>query len=71
MVLDEAWADQDAMPELLPGPGEYLVDLRVPPVLPSGDYILGLWLGSPHNTYFSREALRFSIQPQVGDRRIG
>ena len=64
VVLDEAWADQEAMPQLLSGPGEYVVDLRVPQLLPSGDYILGLWLGSVHKTYFHREALRFSVQPR-------
>jgi ABC-type polysaccharide/polyol phosphate transport system ATPase subunit len=69
VVLDEAWADQEEMPQLLSGPGEYVVDLRVPQLLPSGDYILGLWLGSVHKTYFHREALRFSVQPHVGDRQ--
>ena len=69
VVLDEAWSDQEDMPQLLSGPGEYVVDLRVPQLLPSGDYILGLWLGSLHKTYFHREALRFSVQPNVGDRQ--
>jgi ABC-2 type transport system ATP-binding protein/lipopolysaccharide transport system ATP-binding protein len=69
VVLNERWADQEAMPELVPGPGEYLVRLRVPPILRAGDYVLGMWLGSVHSNYFDREALRFSVLPRVGDRQ--
>ena len=69
VVINENWSDQPEMPELIPGSGEYLVRLHVPPLLRAGDYVLGLWLGSVHTNYFDREALRFSVLPRATDRQ--
>jgi ABC-2 type transport system ATP-binding protein/lipopolysaccharide transport system ATP-binding protein len=69
VVFNEKWSDQPGMPDLIPSPGEYLVRLRVPPLLRAGDYVFGMWLGSPHLNYFEREALRFSVLPRPGDRQ--
>jgi hypothetical protein len=68
VVFHEAWGDQPSLPTLLDEAGEYAVTVRIPPILRSGDYALGAWLGSPHTCYFHQEALRFSVRPQLGDR---
>jgi ABC-2 type transport system ATP-binding protein/lipopolysaccharide transport system ATP-binding protein len=70
LVFSETWSDQPDLPELIGGPGEYLVRLRIPPLLRAGDYVLGLWLGSRSSNYFDDDgALGFSVVPQAGDRQ--
>ena len=68
-LLDEAWSDQPDMPELAPEAGEYLVRLRIPPLLRAGDYVVGVWLGTELQTFVDREALAFSLVPPASDRK--
>ena len=69
IMLHEAWADQRDLPPLAATPGTYLVRLSVPPVLRAGDYVVGIWLGSDYTTFFSRDALTFSVVPGADDRQ--
>jgi len=68
-VLDEAWSDQPHMPELTPIAGEWLVRLRVPPLLRAADYVVGIWLGTELHTYVHRDVLAFAVAPAPGDRQ--
>ncbi len=43
-VLEEALSDDPQA--AINGPGEYVVRLRIPPVLNTGDYAVGVWLGT-------------------------
>ena len=69
IMLSEAWADQPDLPPLAATPGTYSVRMRVPPVLPAGDYVVGIWLGNDYAAFFAREALTFSIVPGADDRQ--
>jgi ABC-2 type transport system ATP-binding protein/lipopolysaccharide transport system ATP-binding protein len=44
-AIDEAWSDSGDGPL---GVGEHTVTLEVPPLLNSGDYAVGVWIGSPY-----------------------
>jgi hypothetical protein len=60
-VLDEAWSERG--PERRGEPGEYVARLTVPPVLAVGDYVAGLWVGSPYETLiYEEELLRFRLE---------
>jgi hypothetical protein len=54
--------------ELGGSPREREVRLSVPPVLPAGDHVLGLWLGNDEETFAHREILRLSVLPLPTDR---
>jgi len=43
-VLEEALSDHP--PAAIDRPGEYVARLRIPPVLNTGDYVVGVWLGT-------------------------
>ena len=47
---------------------EFGVQLVVPPVLASGDYTVGVWVGTEYESYFHRELLSFPILPKPDDR---
>ena len=48
-VFDEAWSDShDARPT---SAGGYELRLTVPPVLVPGEYRIGVWAGTPHETF--------------------
>jgi ABC-type polysaccharide/polyol phosphate transport system ATPase subunit len=49
-------------------PQAFSVRLAVPPVLASGDYTVGIWIGTEYETYFHRELLSFPIVPRADDR---
>ncbi len=68
-VFSELWSDQPALPELLPAPGEFLVRMHVPALLPAGDYVLGMKLETPHKKYFDRNVMGFAVVPRPGDRQ--
>jgi len=64
-ILCESWADTaDDRPA---EPGTYLARLEVPPVLNIGDYVVGLWMGDPYDTFIHEMAVqRFRL---AGDAR--
>jgi ABC-2 type transport system ATP-binding protein/lipopolysaccharide transport system ATP-binding protein len=47
-LLDEAWSDHRTT-ESLP-PGAYVAKVVIPPVLNTGDYTIGVWLGTAYET---------------------
>ena len=49
-------------------PGDKDVRLTVPGLLPAGDYVVGVWLGTDHQTFAHGEALTLSILPLPTDR---
>ena len=61
-VVDEAWSDRRAE-ATADEPGEYEVQLTLPPILAAGDYALGVWLGTAYDTLFDREVLSFHLWP--------
>ena len=68
-VLDEVLSDTAAIGQAADGPGEWNVRFEVPPVLSSGEYFVGAWLGTASESFFlSREALGFRLLPGLGDR---
>ena len=50
-------------------PRDQDVRLTVPPLLPAGDYVVGLWVGNDHETFAHGEALTLSILPLPTDRQ--
>jgi ABC-2 type transport system ATP-binding protein/lipopolysaccharide transport system ATP-binding protein len=68
-VLDEVWgADTGGVLKVDAPPLEVEATLTVPPVLPAGDYVLGVWLGSSYDGKFlDVEALRFRVWPRPDD----
>jgi len=68
-LLDEAWSDQADVPEMAPAPGEYAVELCIPPLLRAGDYVLRIWLGTELTTFVDRDLLAFPLAPQPSDRQ--
>jgi ABC-type polysaccharide/polyol phosphate transport system ATPase subunit len=68
-VLDEVWgADTGGVLTIDDPPQEVEANLTVPPVLPAGDYVLGVWLGSSYDGKFlDLEALRFRVWPRSDD----
>jgi ABC-2 type transport system ATP-binding protein/lipopolysaccharide transport system ATP-binding protein len=69
VLINEHWSDQPGLPELVPSDGAYVVRVRVPPVLRAGDYVIGLWVGTEHHTYFDRQALQVTLAPSPTDRQ--
>jgi ABC-type polysaccharide/polyol phosphate transport system ATPase subunit len=67
-VLDEGLLDAPTLGGSLDEPGSYDVVLRIPPVLPAGGFLLGIWLGSEAGLIVEHEVLRFTVLPRVGDR---
>jgi ABC-type polysaccharide/polyol phosphate transport system ATPase subunit len=54
-ILDEAWSDTSTGAVL--EPGTYIARLTVPPVLNTGEYSVGLWIGSAYEDFVSEESL--------------
>jgi len=68
-VLDEALFDDAARVGLLDGPGRHALSLALPPVLPAGEYTLGVWMGSTTlGTLRDSEVLRFQVVARPDDR---
>jgi ABC-type polysaccharide/polyol phosphate transport system ATPase subunit len=69
-LLDEDWgADTGGVLDADGYPQEYEVRLRVPPVLPAGDYFLGCWLGSLYDNLLEEpRALGFRLWPRPDER---
>jgi ABC-2 type transport system ATP-binding protein/lipopolysaccharide transport system ATP-binding protein len=66
-VVNEAWSDQAQSP--FPGdrPGTYSVVAEIPPVLPAGEYVLALWIGSYYEELVDEEVLTFDIAARPED----
>jgi ABC-type polysaccharide/polyol phosphate transport system ATPase subunit len=67
-VLEEVWGrDSGGVLTIDHAPQEIEATLTVPPLLPAGDYVLGVWIGSSYETFLEQEALRFKIWPRPDD----
>jgi ABC-type polysaccharide/polyol phosphate transport system ATPase subunit len=67
-VLDEVWGEHGSdVLAIEDPPCEVDVALTVPPILPAGDYLLGVWLGSSYDSFLEQEVLRFRVWPRADD----
>jgi ABC-type polysaccharide/polyol phosphate transport system ATPase subunit len=67
-VLDEMWGEHGSdVLAIEDPPREVDVALTVPPILPAGDYLLGVWLGSSYDSFLEQEVLRFRVWPRADD----
>lgn len=67
-VLDEDWgADTGGALLVDRVPQEYEAQLTVPPVLPAGEYVAEVWIGSGYETLVRQNALAFRIWPLPDD----
>jgi homopolymeric O-antigen transport system ATP-binding protein len=66
-VLSERWTDREPRSGALDQPGEYEAVLEVPPILPAGTYVVGVWLGSTSGSSVYEEPLSFEVRPRPGD----
>ncbi|MDH4347021.1 MAG: hypothetical protein OEW31_11865, partial [Thermoleophilia bacterium] len=67
-VLEEVWgADTGGVLTVDTTPQEIEARLTVPPVLPAGDYVLVVWIGSSYDTFLEEEVLRFKVWPRPDD----
>lgn len=67
-VLDEVWGEHSSdVLAIEDAPREVDVALTVPPVLPAGDYLLGVWIGSSYDSFLEQEVLRFRVWPKAED----
>ncbi len=67
-VLDDAWLDTGGHSQSADEPGEYEAAVRIPPVMPAGEYVAGVWIGTEHETFFDGEVLTFELGPAPDDR---
>lgn len=68
VVLDEIWgADTGQTLDVAHVPQEIAARLTVPPILPAGDYVLSVWLGSAYDTLLAEETLRFRVWARTLD----
>jgi ABC-type polysaccharide/polyol phosphate transport system ATPase subunit len=66
-LLDEAWSD--AEPPTMRPAGRYRLHVAVPPVLNAGDFTLGLWVGSPYDTFvWAGSAVLFRLEGSAHGR---
>jgi ABC-type polysaccharide/polyol phosphate transport system ATPase subunit len=66
-VIDESWNDPRPRPRDTPLLGRVSASVTVPPLLTSGDYTLGVWIGSSAEAYVHREVLQFRLLPHPAD----
>ena len=67
-VLDEVWGEySDDVLAIDDPPREIDVALTIPPILPAGDYLLGVWIGSSYDSFLEQEVLRFRVWPKAED----
>jgi ABC-type polysaccharide/polyol phosphate transport system ATPase subunit len=67
-ILDEGLLDGAHPAGGLDAPGRHDVGLDLPGILPAGEYVLGVWLGSEAGVLRDGEVLRFRVLPDTRDR---
>ena len=67
-VLNEDWGI-DTGETLIPTsiPVDYEAKLTIPPILPAGDYMVGVWIGTRYDTFIHEHALGFRLWPHPDD----
>jgi ABC-type polysaccharide/polyol phosphate transport system ATPase subunit len=68
-TLDDVWSDWRQSEWLADAPGEYEATVEVPPVLASGEYVLGVWFGTALEDLFDQELMSFEVVPRPDDRK--
>jgi ABC-type polysaccharide/polyol phosphate transport system ATPase subunit len=68
-VLDEGLLDAGTERRCGDAPGEWVVSLVIPPVLAAGDYVLGISIRSPYQSYLDEEVLSFRLWPPPDERQ--
>jgi ABC-type polysaccharide/polyol phosphate transport system ATPase subunit len=68
-VLEESLSDQQPDADCGSVPGEWEATVIVPPVLASGDYVLGVAIRSPYQRFLDQEVLTFRLWPPPDERR--
>ena len=67
-VVDEVWgSDTGSTLSVEDVPAEFEAKVTLPPLLPAGDFVLGVWIGSSYDTFLEEEALRFRVWPRADD----
>jgi ABC-type polysaccharide/polyol phosphate transport system ATPase subunit len=67
-VLDEVWGEHGGdVLRIDDPPHEIEAAITVPPILPAGDYLLGVWIGSSYDSFLEQEVLRFRVWPRAED----
>ncbi len=67
-LLDENWSDVEPRRQVAEDPGDYLARVRVPPILPAGDYTVWISIVSRFEVYLEQEVLHFQLIPRTSDR---
>jgi ABC-type polysaccharide/polyol phosphate transport system ATPase subunit len=65
-VLSENWSDIGMRPHPTVVQG-YEVAVTIPPILAPGDYVMGVWIGTEHQTFVSQETVGFRVWPRPDD----
>jgi ABC-2 type transport system ATP-binding protein/lipopolysaccharide transport system ATP-binding protein len=65
-VIDDALGDAPRRARDF-SPGGHLAAVTLPPFLPAGEYVLGVWFGSAYEEFLDREILTFQIWPRGDD----
>jgi ABC-2 type transport system ATP-binding protein/lipopolysaccharide transport system ATP-binding protein len=68
-ILDDVWSDWRQSEWLADAPGDYEAIVEVPPVLASGEYVLGVWFGTAVEDLFDQELMSFEVVPRPDDRK--
>jgi ABC-type polysaccharide/polyol phosphate transport system ATPase subunit len=66
-ILDELWSECGKPQRLEPGELQ-TVELRIPPLLAPGEYVLSAWIGTAHEEFFYSPIMRFRLWPTPLDR---
>ncbi len=67
-VLNEDWGmDTGGTLVATTVPAQYEAKLTIPPILPAGDYMVGVWIGTRYDTFVYEHALGFRLWPHPND----
>ena len=67
-VVNENVSDGPFVGSLGGAPGRSEVLLTLPPILAAGHYVVGVWIGTPSDTFVSAEVLDFELAPLPNDQ---
>ena len=67
-VLYEVWSDTRDGVGVSIEPGEYDAVLTIPPLLPAGDYVVGIWMGTHYDTFLEDDVMTLRVAPRPDDR---
>lgn len=66
-IIDEAFGDARSHRGTLDQPGVREVTMSIPPVLPPGEYTIGVWLGTPDDEFLDQGLLSVQIVQRLDD----